>query len=233
MLVANRAVAYGFLFLAPCVYGQDTSIERPASDFNSKGVGLTETLLKFAHQQHLRIAIEYVDRASMDKPIEVRLENKTVRQALDSILHNERGYSWRLGNGIIEITNTRTSKRARSQLNTVIPVFTIPDGENAKVASVMLWWNLQSKLDPKIKGFGGDILGGASSPYLKPTTLHNRTVREILAYIVINGGVDGWIVAGPPECLGFTPYCGLWFLIEAEPPDPSNQILLRNIRNNL
>jgi hypothetical protein len=233
MLVVNRAIACGFLLLAPCVYGQDTRLERPASDFNSKGVGLTETLLKFSHQQHLRIAIEYVDRVSMDKPLEVRLENKKVRQALDSILHNECGYSWRLRNGILEITNTRASKRALSQLNTVIPVFTIPDGETAKMASVMLWWNLQLSLDKTLKGFGGDVLGGTRSPTLKPATLHNRTVRDILAYIVLNGGVDGWIVAGPPECLGFTPYCGLWFLIEAEPSDPSNQILLQNIRNNL
>jgi hypothetical protein len=48
--------------------------DREPSDFNSKGVGLAETILKFSHQQHLRIAIEYVDRASMEKPIEVRLE---------------------------------------------------------------------------------------------------------------------------------------------------------------
>jgi hypothetical protein len=233
MLVANRAIACGFLLLAPCVYGQDTRLERPAFDFNSKGVGLTETLLKFSHQQHLRIAIEYVNQTSMGKPIEVRLENTTVRQALDSILHNGHGYSWQLRNGIIEITNTRASKRAQSQLNTVIPVFAISDGENAKMASVMLWWNLQLSLDKKLKGFGGDVPGGTRSPTLKPVILHNRTVREILAYIVLNGGVDGWIVAGPPECLGFTPYCGLWYLIEAEPSDPSNQILLRNIRNNL
>lgn len=92
-------MACGFLLLAPCVYGQDSPLQRPAFDFNSKGVGLTETLLKFSHQQHLRIAIEYVNQASMGKPIEVRLENTTVRQALDSILHNGRGYSWRLRNG--------------------------------------------------------------------------------------------------------------------------------------
>jgi hypothetical protein len=78
-----------------------------------------------------------------------------------------------------------------------------------------------------------DSVGGTRSPTLKPVTLHNPTVREILAYIVLNGGVDGWIVAGPPDCLGFTPYCGLWYLTEAEPSDPSNQILLQNIRNNL
>jgi hypothetical protein len=233
MIMANRAFACGFLLLAPCVYGQDTPLERPSSDFNSKGVGLTETVLKFSHQQHLRIAIEYVERASMDKPIEVRLENKTVRQALDSILQNGRGYSWRLRHGIIEITNTCASKRAQGQLDTVISVFTIPDNETAKMATVMLWWNLQLQLDKKLKGFEGDVMGDARSPRLKAATLHNRTVREILAYIVLNGGVDGWIVAGPPECLGFTPYCGLWYLIEAEPSDPSNKILLQNIRKNL
>ena len=74
-------------------------------------------------------------------------------------------------------------------------------------------------------------MGGA--PRLKASTLYNRTVREILSYIVLNGGLDGWIVAGPPKCLGFTPYCGLWFLIEGEPSDPAYQILLQNIRSNV
>ena len=127
--MVSRAIACGFLFFAPCLYGQDNSLERPASDFDSKGVGLTETFLKFSHQQHLRIAVEYVDRASIKQPITVNLQNKTVRQGLDTILRNGHGYSWRLRGGIVEITNRRGSKRADEQLNMVIPVFRIADGE--------------------------------------------------------------------------------------------------------
>jgi hypothetical protein len=229
--MVSRAIAYGFLFVASCVYGQDP-LERPASDFNSKGVGLTETLLKFLHQQHLRIAIEYVDRTSMDQPIEVSLQNKTIRQALESILRHGQGYSWRLRNGIVEITNGHASKRAENQFNKVIPVFEISENAEVKWASALLMWNLQVALDPmlKDKGIGGDYMGRSST--VKPTTLHNRTVREILCYVVVNSEAEGWIVAGPPECLGFTPYCGLWFMIEAEPSDPSYKLLLQSIRNN-
>src|SRR5208283_5907204 len=100
MLVANRAIACGFLLLAACVYAQSGTLERPAADFTSKGVGLTETLLRFAHEEHLPVAIEYIDRTSIEQPIDVSLQNKTVRQALDSILRNGHGYSWRLRNGI-------------------------------------------------------------------------------------------------------------------------------------
>ena len=233
MLMVSRAIACGFLFFAPCLYGQDNSLERPASDFDSKGVGLTEALLKFSHQQHLRIAVEYVDRESMDQPMIVNLQNKTVRQGLDIILSNGHGYSWRLRNGIVEITNSRGSKRADKQLNMVIPVFKVADGETAKMASVTLWWNLQLTLDPKLKGYGGDIMEGAEASTVKPAVLHNRTVREILAYIVLNSRADGWIVTGPPQCLGFTPHCGLWFLIESVPSTPSYELLLRDIRKNL
>jgi hypothetical protein len=173
MFMVGRAIACGFLLLASCVYGQDNPLERPVSDFNSKGVGLTETLLKFSHQQHLRIAIEYVDRASMNQPINVSLQNKTVRQALDSILRNGHGYSWRLRNGIAEITNSRASKRAEDQLNKVIPVFGISIGETVKFASAMLWWNLQIALDPNLKekGVAGHIMGASST--VKSTALHN------------------------------------------------------------
>lgn len=231
MLVAKRAIAYGLLLLAPCVYGQDNPLERTASDFNSKGAGLTETVLKFSHQQHLRIAIEYVDRASMDKPIEVRLENKTVRQALDSILQNERGYKWQLRNGIVEITNSHASKHAEAQLSTVIPIFEIPEGETSKLASAMLWWNLQTALDPKLSGFGGDVMGESSA--VKPNKLHDRTVRDILSYIVVNSQAEAWIVSGPPKCLGYNPYCGLWFVIEGESYGSSYESVLQKVRENL
>jgi hypothetical protein len=227
----NRVIACGFLLFSPVVYGQGGPVERRASDFNSNGVGLTETLLRFSHQEHVPIAIEYVDRASINGPIDVSLRNKTVRQALDSILRNGHGYSWRLRNGTVEITNTRASKHAEGLLNRVIPVFEIPEGGTVKFASAVLWWDLQIALDPRIKGFGCDIMGRSST--LKAAALHNRTVREILSYIVLNSRAEGWMVAGPPKCLGFLPYCGLWYIVEQEPPDSSYQNVLREVRENL
>jgi len=224
----NRVIACGFLLLSPVVYGQGGPVERRASDFNSNGVGLTETLLRFSHQEHVPIAIEYVDRASINGPIDVSLRNK---QALDSILRNGLGYSWRLRNGIVEITNTHASKHAEGMLNRVIPVFEIPEGGTVRFASAVLWWDLQIALDPRIKGFGCDIIGRSST--VKAAALHNRTVREILSYIVLNSRAEGWMAAGPPKCLGFLPYCGLWYIVEQEPPDSSYQNVLREVRENL
>jgi len=103
----------------------------------------------------------------------------------------------------------------------------------ASGTSITLWWNLQMKLDPELKGYGGHTMYGAEASTVKPALLHNQTVREILGYIVLNSRAEGWIVAGPPGCLGFTPYCGLWFLIETVPSTPSYGLLLRRIRENL
>jgi hypothetical protein len=163
----------------------------------------------------------------------VNLEGKTLRQALDSILRKGHGYRWQLRNGIVEITNSHASKHAEAQLNKVIPVFEIAEGETVKLASAMLWWNLQIAIDPSLKGkgFAGHVMGASST--VKQSKLRNRTERDILSYIVVNSNAQGWIVAGPPECLGFTPYCGLWFMIEVEPPDLSYKLLMQNIRNNL
>ncbi len=168
----------------------------------------------------------------MDQPVDISLRNITVGKALDSILRNGKGYRWRPGNGIIEITNRHASKRAEDQLNRVIPVFGISEGETVKLTSAMLWWNLQIALDSNLKGKGlaGHIMGASST--VKPAALHNRTVREILSYIVLNSRAEGWIVAGPPECLGLTPYCGLWYFIEQEPFDTSYQVVLGKIREN-
>jgi len=167
----------------------------------------------------------------MERPIDVSLRNKTIRQALDSILLNGNGYGWKLRDGIIEITNRHGSKHAEGLLNKVIPIFNIQGDETVRVTSTMLWWELQIALDPSIKGFGGDIMGRSST--VKAGTLHNRTVREILSYIILNGQAEGWVVAGPPECLGFTPYCGLWYIVEQEPSYSSYQVVLRQVRENL
>jgi len=234
MLMISRTIACGFLLFSPCVYGQSSLLERRASDFDSKGVGLTETLLKFSHQERLPLALEYIDRASMDRPIDVDVRSKTIRQALDSILLHGDGYGWRLRNGIIEVTNSHASKHSEGLLNRVIPVFKISEGaaSTVKMTSAMLWLNLQMELDPSLKerGIGGDM-GNSSS--VKPATLRNRTVREILSYIVLNSQAEGWVVAGPPKCLGYTPYCGLWYLIEGEPFGSSYEVVLREVRENL
>lgn len=225
-----NAIACGLLFFSPCVYGQSSTLEQRAHDFTSRGMGLSETLLKFSHEEHRPVAIEYVDQISMDRPVDVCLRNKTIRQALDSILLQGNGYRWKLRDGIVEVTNTRASKRGEDLLNRVIPVFTIAEGETAQMSSTMLWWNLQMLFDPK-RGFAGDAMGGSFS--VKPATLLNRRVREILSYIVRNSGAEGWIVWGPPECLGFTPYCGLWYLIEGDSSDASRKSVLQNICKNL
>ena len=83
----------------------------------------------------------------------------------------------------------RLSSFLTSRLRTirVIPVFEIPEG-TVKFASAMLGWDLQIALDPRITGFGGDIMGRSST--VKAAALHNRTVREILSYIVLNSRVN-------------------------------------------
>jgi hypothetical protein len=213
-------------------YGQSVH-EDQLVDFNSKSVGLTETLLRFADQQHLPIAIEYVDSDSINRPIEVSLKNETIARALDSILPRGQGYAWTLQNGIIEIKNKHSSKRAERQFNIVVPVFKIAAEETVAMASAMLCWELQVDLDPSLRsqGFAGHFMDSSST--VKPATLKKQTVRQILVYIVLNSRAQGWIVAGPPKCLGFTPYCGLWYLMDSASAGTSYQMILPRVRENL
>jgi hypothetical protein len=150
MLMIRRAIACAFLFLAPYTYGQTSLVDLRGSDFDSKGVCLTETLLKLSQQQHFPIAVEYLDRASMNQPIDVSLRNVTIGQALGSALRNGNGYSWRL-DGIIQITNSHALKRADILLSNVTAVFRIPEGQTIAMTSAMLWWKLQIDLDPSLK----------------------------------------------------------------------------------
>jgi hypothetical protein len=213
-------------------YPQSPHPEDRAHDFESKGVGLTETLLKFSVQQHLPIAIEYIDSDSMNRPIDVSVIYKTIPQALASILSHGQGYTWKLQNGLIEIKNKHASKRSERQLNTVIPVFKISELETVVTSSAVLSWELKVSLDPSLRQNGYMIYTLDGSSHVKPATLTNQTVRQILAYIILNSRAQGWIVAGPPKCLGFTPYCGLWYMIEHEPFSPSYEFVLSEVREN-
>src|ERR1700730_3318507 len=233
MLVKVFAIVCLVLLSSPQVRAQSIHAEDRASDFELKGVGLTETLLKFADQQHLPIAVEYLDRDSVKRPIDVSLRNQTIAQALDSILSHGEGYVWTLRSGIVEIKNRHASKRGEAQLNTVIPAFDIPAGLRVDVACAALWSELQVALDPRHqqRGYVGSFLGNSST--IKPATLRNQTVRQILSYIVVNSRAQGWMVAGPPKCLGFTPYCGLWYLMDGESNGTSYHDVLMKVRRNL
>jgi len=88
----KRATICGLLLLSPLAGAQTSLVDRRASDFESKGVGLTETLLEFSDREHVPMAIEYVDRGSMERPVEVHLRDKDIRQSIDSILRNGNGY---------------------------------------------------------------------------------------------------------------------------------------------
>lgn len=232
-MISHAAAVWSLLLLSPAIYGQGVRLGGTVSDFNSEGIGLTETLLKFSHQEHFPIAIEYVDRASLNNPIQVSLRNATIRQALNAILLQGQDYRWKLHNGIIEVTNRHARKSGEDFLHKVIPIFEIKEKTSAKMASLILAMSLQMVLDPKIKGIAGDIMGDLGPPIVKPATLHNRTVEYILSYIVVQSGSEGWTVAGPPEYLARNPQSGLWNIIIAqEPSADSYQFVLRAMRQN-
>jgi hypothetical protein len=233
MLVNALAAACLILSLLPSVSAQNISADNRVSSFDSKGAALTETLLKFADQQHLRIAIEYVDQDSMTRPINISLKHATIAESLDSILSRGQGYRWTLQKNLVIITNEHSSKRGDAQLNTVIPLFDIRDSLAVNVASAYLRSELQVRLDPQHnQGWWGGSFGGSSST-IKPAILRNQTVRQILAYIIMNSEAKAWVVSGPPKCLGYTPYCGLWSIIESDSTGPSTQEVMRKIGKNL
>jgi hypothetical protein len=228
-IMRRAAAVCGLLFLSTAVCGQGVPLGSGVADFHSEGIGLTETLLKFAHQEHFPIAIEDVDHGSLDNPIKISLRNTTIRHGLNAILLQSAGYRWKLQNGIVQITNRRRLESGEDLLHTVIPVFEIKEETTAKMASFHLWGSLQMVLDPKAKGYGGDILGDLGPPTLKPVTLHNQTVAEILSYIVVHSGAEGWIVSGPPEYLARNPQSGLWNIITSA---DTYQFVLRTVRQN-
>ncbi|HEY6273051.1 MAG TPA: hypothetical protein VIX19_13810 [Terriglobales bacterium] len=72
---------------------------RLVPSFDVNGGGLVEALLRLGEQERVPMGIEYVDADALEKPVKISLRQVTVAQALDALLPQESGYSWRLQDG--------------------------------------------------------------------------------------------------------------------------------------
>jgi len=186
---------------------------REITGFNSEGMGLTATVLRFCAQEKLPVAITYIDAQSLREPLTISLGRMSVAQALDSILKQHSTYRWIWRGGMVEITNEHSPSGPRNVLDTVIPVYELRGKTTVQSASVLLWMSLELVLNPGPRGFAGGYDPGDVSQAIGSVRLVNRSVGEILSYIVVTSGADAWLVTQPPEHLDKIPVFDSYALV--------------------
>jgi hypothetical protein len=195
--------------------------------FDNEGKPLIETLLRIADEFHLPMGIEKVENVTINRPIQVRLKNVTVKQIFDACVGQATDYSWVIKDGVILISSPSLQVQASNLFNFIIPHFRA-DNISLNNANQGLRFALYyEKVKPK--SFGGSHLGNLSlEDKLVNLDVKNATVRHILNCLVAQHGGSVWISRVAPEAIDTLPSAGLWQILpHGSQPSYESQSLQR------
>ena len=204
------------------LYGQSRSTAtfnppRAVQFFAVKQRNLIDALLSFGQQEHIPIAIEYIDKPAFRQLITFEFRNRTTGDILDAVTQAV-GYQWHSSGRVVTVTHSGVLVGRSNLLNTRIPQFRI--GETSMhEASLSLYLHLYFVLNPHSKGIAGDSPGGNPAFRAGPFDLKNATVREILNQIVSQHSNGAWIVQQPPWTMGKDLGRGVWQVVEYNQTD--------------
>jgi hypothetical protein len=193
------------------------TLSKEVAAFNVRGLCLVDALLTLGNQEQVPLGIEYVTREALEKPISDDFHNATVGQIVQVLLGRGRGYTWRVRDGVLNVSHRSVASGQANLLDRVLPKFAITKC-TVQVASHGLYMDLYMHLHPETTGWAGDFNPGNPQNLIGPLELRNAPVRQILNRLVSANKKGAWIVRVQPGCLDQLPSGGLWTIIEYEAP---------------
>jgi hypothetical protein len=210
-------------------------LSQPVGEFEIRKVSRIHALLQFGKENGICFGIEYVDRGFLTELTDVELSNTTVGRAIESILGAMPALSIITRGGIVEIGRKAVSPGGGSVFDFVMPKWEAQRGPIQWV-SLNLHMGLEVALDPKIKGFGGDIPGGDAKDEVGPFREYNKTIRYLLDEIVAQSKGGAWITQVPWGARRNYYLVGghqRWTIVEYSDPNADFAALVRNMAENL
>ena len=188
------------------------------SSLKVQDLSLVDALLRLGQQERIPLGIEYVSREALEKPISEDFHNTTVGEIVQVLLGGGRGYTWRVRDGVLNVSHSSVATGKANLLNRVLPEFVMRRCSVADASNV-LYMSLNSQLHPEVTGYAGDYNPGDMQNLVGPLELRNAPVRHILNLIVGAGDKrSAWAVRVQPGCLDQLPPDGLWTIIEYQTP---------------
>jgi hypothetical protein len=193
-------------------------------------------LLKFGDENGLCFGIEEVDAALLGELADFDIKNSTVQATIESILGPEHPITAEKHYGVIEVRPRSRRAASRNILDFVIPKWEAKRGE-LQLVSWLLRIQLETELNPQIKGFGGDARAGDTGDEVGPFSERNVPVRYLLDKIVAQSrGGSSWIVeVNWEELRNFTlvQNHSAWTIVEYEGQKANYSALLNGIAAGL
>jgi hypothetical protein len=174
--------------------------------------------LKLGQQEHVALGIEYVSPEALEKPMSEDFRNATVGEIVRVLLGEGRGYTWRVRDGVLDVSHKSVATGKGNLLDRVIPEFVIRRCSLADASNV-LYMSLNSQLHPEVTGYAGDYNPGDMQNLIGPLELRSPTVRQVLNRLISGSNKKAaWVVRVPPDSLDQLPSGGLWTIIEYQTP---------------
>ncbi len=193
-------------------------LDSHVEQFDSVGRSLMDVVVDLAFKYRLPTGVEYVDRDSVRRGINLRLHNKRVREILRALVAESPDYRVDFSGGLVDIFSPRAREDPSNLLNKKLKRFEVTD-LNASRASMELSRSLRRELVPTGAHFEVGPVGLWGSSKI---SLHLEEARayEILNAIVTQDGQAFWAVTVPPRDLSSVPRFragAIWQVYSLEP----------------
>lgn len=166
-------------------------------EFDSAGLPMAEIVVHLAYKYKLPTAIEYADRNSLRKPLQLKLRNRTVHQIILAVVSSIPAYSVDFAEGLVDVYSSDGRRDKSNPLNVEIPRYDA-NALDTRFADAELFCDLTRQLQPH-SGCGGSVAGGQWGNRKITLFLKGMKVYEILNAIVAQNGQALWVPAPQQE----------------------------------
>lgn len=186
----------------------------PVPAFESDGRSMVDIVLDLAYRYHLPLSLQYADEVAVHGKLNVKLQNRELREVLSAIISRLPGYKMTVGDGVIQIFSPKGRAEASNLLNTRIPDFEV-HAVDTHEASADLACSLARQINPRVACFLS-IAPGQWGPLSITLHMQNAKVYEILDAIVGQNGAAVWTVLVPPDDMASLGR-DLWYIYPLKP----------------
>lgn len=194
----------------------ESKLDRRVEHFDAAGRTLVANVLDLAYEYELPTGIEYVDQNAMTRPIDLELDNESLRGIIVAIVQRAPEYRVSFSDGLVDIYAPKAREDPSNLLNKIIKNFAVTDMDTHR-ADMELFCALSRELVPPAGCFSS-IAVGQWGPLKITVHLQNAKVYEIANAMVAQNGKAVWTVIAPRGNLSKIPVGGLWHIYPLEAP---------------
>jgi hypothetical protein len=207
--------------------GEISSFERKldtrVTRFDTAGRTLLGAIVDLAYEHKLPLGIEYVNRDGVTRPINLQLNDETIRGIIIAIIAQAPEYRVNFSGGVVDIYAPKARDDASNLLNKVVKSFTATNSDTTR-ADMDLVCALGRELVPPSACFGS-YAPGQWGPLTITVSLQNSTVYEILNAIVAQNGSAVWTVTAALKDVSKTQVINLWHIYSLGDPNTKTTVL--------